>query len=862
LVQDLEFSYAGRGPRVFLKRTYNADDSDEGAFGRSWTFNYEVELVEEPGGDVNIKRESGKIDFFNSLGGGTYSPPLWSHDVLAKNANGTWDLRVKRTRLTQHFDTSGRLTSITDRNGNAVTLQYDGNGRLQTVTDAVGRITTFFYGANGKINRVVDPAGREATYTYDANNNLVGTTDMVGNVVTYTYDQNSYMSSLVVPKGTYRIVNVPYTEVTFGLVVSSLTDPLGHTKSYSTPGSIIVEVLDANGNAWNHLVIGNGEGAEITDPLGNKTKFIFTSSGDRTAIIDAKGNVTSLVYDLPGNVTSLTDPLLNRVTLTYDSRDNLTSLKDPLLRTYQYIYDAKDNLTRVTDPKSGITNFAYDSFGQLTSLTDPRGNVTSFTYDSQGNLKTMMTPLGRLTSYNYDAIGRMTSVTTPKGDTINYSYDGIDRITRIDYPDGNTARYTYECCNLIRVSDRSGTLNFVYDNANRMNTYSDVFGKTIQYGYDNVGNLTSLSYPDGKLVTYGYNKANRLTSLTDWLANTVTYDYDSASNLISNRTSSGLATAYNYDKANRLIALANVKPNGSLLSYYKYTMDGLGNRKTIAAQEPLSPTFQFETVTSTYDPDNQITAATGKTFVHDNNGNLISETEGTNVKTYGYDLNDRLVQAAGNGQTTQYQYDGLGHRLSKTVGGSVTRYVLDPNGTLSNVLGETDTTGNFTSYYVYGLGLVSKITPGGQTFFYEYDGLGSTVAIADPSGNVVNKYAYDPYGNLSSTFTETISNPFRYVGQFGVTDEENGLLYMRARYYASTTGRFLNRDPIGLAGGLNMYRYGANNPVRHIDPRGLAVLDGRTVKRLQGNVLVEIGEGLISIVVVGLGEALVALGSP
>jgi RHS repeat-associated protein len=134
-------------------------------------------------------------------------------------------------------------------------------------------------------------------------------------------------------------------------------------------------------------------------------------------------------------------------------------------------------------------------------------------------------------------------------------------------------------------------------------------------------------------------------------------------------------------------------------------------------------------------------------------------------------------------------------------------------------LAETDGSGNITSYYVYGLGLISKITPGGQVYYYQYDDLGSTIAITDSSGNVVNQYAYDPFGNLANS-TETVPNPFRYVGALGVMDEGNGLLYMRARYYAPNIGRFINQDPIGLAGGLNMYAYVGNNPVSWVDPSG------------------------------------------
>ena len=69
---------------------------------------------------------------------------------------------------------------------------------------------------------------------------------------------------------------------------------------------------------------------------------------------------------------------------------------------------------------------------------------------------------------------------------------------------------------------------------------------------------------------------------------------------------------------------------------------------------------------------------------------------------------------------------------------------------------------------------------------------------------------------------EGISNPFKFVGAFGVMDEGNGLLYMGARYYDPATGRFISKDPIGWAGGLNLYGYTGNNPVNWVDPEGLA----------------------------------------
>jgi len=148
-----------------------------------------------------------------------------------------------------------------------------------------------------------------------------------------------------------------------------------------------------------------------------------------------------------------------------------------------------------------------------------------------------------------------------------------------------------------------------------------------------------------------------------------------------------------------------------------------------------------------------------------------------------------------------------------------TNYLIDPNGILPQVLAEMDASNNLIAFYVYdGAGLVAKVTSASEYYFYHYDGLGSTVAITDSSAQIVNAYAYSPYGLIGAQ--ETIPNPFTYVGRFGVMAEGNGLYFMRARYYDPEVGRFINKDPIGYSGGMNLYGYCLNDPINLIDPLG------------------------------------------
>ena len=130
--------------------------------------------------------------------------------------------------------------------------------------------------------------------------------------------------------------------------------------------------------------------------------------------------------------------------------------------------------------------------------------------------------------------------------------------------------------------------------------------------------------------------------------------------------------------------------------------------------------------------------------------------------------------------------------------------------------------------YVYGIGLIGEETSGSfKTYHFDYRG--STTAITDINGNVTDTFEYDTYGNLISR-TGTSAVIFLYNGRDGVVTDENGLIYMRARYYSPKLKRFINADiiagEISNAVTLNRYAYANGNPVSNIDPFGLSAERG------------------------------------
>jgi RHS repeat-associated protein len=817
LIRDLVFSYAGRGPAVELRLTYSADSTIVSAFGRGWTHNYNVFLRENPNG-VDVKRGGGKVDHFVSRGDGTYTPPLWNYDELRKDTNtGAYTLKLKRSKLTQHFNPQGQLTRIEDRNGNAVTLQYDGD-RLRTITDAVGRVTTFHYNGEGRISEVIDPLGRQAGYQYDAVGHLVTYIDMVGNVITYTYDEVSYMTSYTTPQGTWRVrrgTTPNFSELPY--ILKEVIDPLGHSRKYDT-GPSIAWIDDARGYRTFVFSAGAGETTLVTDPEGNSTQRSF-SGGNLTSITDPNGNTATLAYDARGNVTSVTDSLGNIVRYQYDARDNIVRLITPQSRTNTYVYDARDNLVQAIDPNGGLTTFGVDSFGQLTGMSDARSNSVQLINDAHGNVTNTIGPTGLSTRYTYDVVGRIQSVVDPNGQTFSYTHDAMDRLTEVRGPGGRNINYRWECCSLAAITDASGTVGFAYDAGKRLIRFTNTLNQVIGYAYDPNGNLTALTYPDGKRVLYEYDKANRMTKVTDWLGNVTAYRYDRNGNLLASTNADNTVTRYTFDAADRLVSQVSAQVGGSVIVAYQVAMDRLGNPTNLTAVRALLPALSATNQAARFDADNRLLDAGGSTFTYDNNGNLTA-ISGTFNATLHYDAFDQLTEAVLPAGVVQYEYDALSDRIARTVNGRATRFINDPNGPMSRVLAETDAAGRVQVYYVYGLELIARITSAGQTLTYHYDPTSSTVALTDRAGNALNKYAYDPYGKMAANSVESVPNSFRFVGAYGVTDEENGLLYMRARYYLPQLGRFLNKDPLGLVGGPNLYGYVEGNPLTAIDPEG------------------------------------------
>jgi RHS repeat-associated protein len=241
-----------------------------------------------------------------------------------------------------------------------------------------------------------------------------------------------------------------------------------------------------------------------------------------------------------------------------------------------------------------------------------------------------------------------------------------------------------------------------------------------------------------------------------------------------------------------------------------YAYDAVGNRLTKNTDNYI------------YNNVDQLITENSITYTYDLNGNLETKTDASGTTTYSYDYDNRLVQViAPNSSPITYKYDVDGNRVEATTTAGTTRYLVDTNRSLAQILAEYRTDGTPLASYAYADDLIS-MTRNGQTYFYHFDGLGSTRLLTDITGAVADIYSYDAFGNLI-TRTGTTENPFLFSGQ--QYDPNIGFYYLRARYYQPTNGRFTSLDPFEgdpyAPMSLHKYLYAANDSVNKIDPSGL-----------------------------------------
>jgi len=523
----------------------------------------------------------------------------------------------------------------------------------------------------------------------------------------------------------------------------------------------------------------------------------------------------SFTYDSLRRLLSTVNPESGTVTYSYDSAGNQLSRTDNRNITTTYSYDKLNRLTTVTYPSgSGSQNVTYtydtggaNSIGKLVSISN--GSATNYTaFDSMGHvLSSSQTTIGTTYpfTYTYNLAGALTSETYPSGRVVTTGYDGANRPLHVSgvlqgqttnyltsawyWPQGEIGYYTFGN-NIVpnAAYNRHFQPTKIYAAINNSSN-SFLFLECYNWGAPNADSISgtcpswSGTNDNGNLygsVTYagGPGAQSSLTAYTD------TFTYDGLNRLWTASDSGGWSRTYNYD------------PYGNMW-----------------VTNPTGPGLNSATPTSdVYNSNNQLSTAH-----YDLSGNQLT----LGPYTLNYDAENHQYSESntiGN-PAAGYSYDGAGKRVARLVGAQTTVYVYDAFGALA------------AAYSNGGMG-----TPPCHTCYLTYDHLGTTRLITDSNAKVIARHDYLPFGEeipggiagrSSSQFGPGLDNiNQKFTGQ--ERDSESGLDFFQARYFSGALGRLLSPDPRNAGADLmnpqswNAYPYGLNNPLRYVDPSGLA----------------------------------------
>jgi RHS repeat-associated protein len=290
------------------------------------------------------------------------------------------------------------------------------------------------------------------------------------------------------------------------------------------------------------------------------------------------------------------------------------------------------------------------------------------------------------------------------------------------------------------------------------------------------------------------------------------YSYDDTGN-IRQKTTQAKTVVYDYDLLQRLTeALATTQSDtGEAQSETEgWLYDPNGNR----TQDNLNPGSWD------YDINDRLVSSPLATYSYDLAGNTLSKTQGGVTTTYHYNAEGRLDRVEDANQTliAEYTYDPLGRRLRKRTQSETVYFHYADEG----LVGEFDETASPIRIYGYHPDTTWTTDPIYQKTaqgyaYYQNDHLGMPQQLILKNGAKVWGGEFRAFGELTAE-TGSWENRLRFPGQY--YDEESNHYYNYKRDYDPSTGRYLESDPLGLAGGINTYLYANANPLSWIDPDG------------------------------------------
>ncbi len=744
--------------------------------------------------------------------------------------------------------------------------EYDTSGRyLEKSVDIEQLETTFTYESRtGNMLSKTDPFGRSVAYTYDSWNRPVTETDYLGKVTTTTYTNT--------PDGGFeqfvdfdRGSDNQQTFNAFGWKVES--------RSLALNNKWVVTrcTYDTAGRKTRQY-----EPYFSTESGSQYTSTVYDENGRPVTIILYTGEAQNVSYN--GLISTVDDGTKTIIT-TMDAFGNIIERDDPG-GTVTYTYHGNGEM-RTADYAGVVIQTFIDGWGRKTRLIDPSAGTYEYAYNVFGELTQEITPKGT-TDYVLDGAGKLEEKTIIGDETdmiLNYEYNAdrlLSSISSTDRANGRSYDYTYEYDSYRRPTVVTETNPFA--NFERRTTY-DGYGRPLRETYKGQYNIDGTA-TDITVRNIYDNNSSMLEEIRNDADNTRLWRlnaHDSRGQVTRTVLGNGFRQNRNYDSYGLPQTVRDVRGSGSTqeralrLNYTFNAQRGiLDSRRNI----DLNWTEDFQ-----YDQLDRLTTISGavqKTKNYDNRGRI---TLNTDIGDYTYS-EDKIYRLAGLGLNedgggyyqdrarreitynafkkpvniyeentgrVSFGYSPLMTRSHAWYGGLAEdieqrRYQKHYSGISSMEIIQDKETGNtkiltyiggdaYTSTVVH----INQSSPPSSTssIGYHYahrDYLGSTMAITDASGAIVEQTQFGAWGSVDKHIrngTEITFGQDSLLGR-GYTGhehyEEVGLVHMNGRMYDAQLGRFLSpdnfvQDPYNTQN-FNRYGYVLNNPLSYSDPSG------------------------------------------
>ncbi|OXI17808.1 RHS repeat-associated core domain-containing protein [Burkholderia sp. AU15512] len=710
------------------------------------------------------------------------------------------------------FDYQPGRTVATHADGGIWTFQYDDSQTVTHIVDPYGHAVDRVTGADGRILLEVDTVGRELRWVYDNLGRSIGRVDRWGNCwppssqVPVRQSPKEHVPPATSLDQQWGAVEPQWLSATLLLPIrieqcamllfgTTASDPTSPSEQYDAAGRVmarrtvtgsidrlardgvgnVVWKRDQGGSEYRYAITSWNLYESTTDPLGHVTRYRYTNKAKISAVIDPVGNESRYDHDLRGRLVRVTRHNTLRETYKYDGGDRLVEKCDAtgewLLR-----FEFGDNgLPSKRRLRSGATHY--------------------YQHDTQGNFTNASTDRFEV-ALKWDAFGRIVS-DKRNGFGVEHQYSKTKRLSTTWF-ERFSISYESEASGEAVIRTQAGRTHRITRSSDGQVLVQFANGTNVLRRFDANGKC------EGRIVWRGDAQADMEATH---------YAYSATGELLAVTSPSGDVIEYQYDAAHRLIG---EKREGWPVRRFAY--DPAGN--LISTPEHAS---------IRYSEGNRLATASSTRFHYNNRNHLAGQIdEDGGYTTYSYNSMDLLTRVEWSNRTDAWtaDYDGLCRRIYQADGAACTLYYWDND----RLAAEIQPDGRVRLYvYAHDSAIlpfmfidhesVGAKPENGTEYFVITNQVGMPEWIESGTGEVVwRAHSIDPYGRVEVAPGNSVAYDLRFAGHH--YDQATGLHYNRFRTYSPVLRRYLQCDPVGQSGGVNIYAY-TPNPLVLVDVFGL-----------------------------------------